>query len=490
MAKHDEPSPEIFDDNWIHLIDTGGQPQFQDVFPLLFHKESLDLVVIRLDQGLDDKPVVQYYHKGNVYMNPSISIFSNREFIERACQMAQPNKVMIVGTHKDKLGINSKAKLKQINEELTKVYQKYSHVLVCKSKDEIIFAVNTMAPDGGERQQYTEDLQECVLKVAEETGYEIDVPLKWFAFYLDLDKTGGIVQKSECYKTGEILGMKKSDVDEALKYFKKVKLLLYYPDDVPDLIFTKMEVLIGRLSTLITSSFITPESTVTAPYNRLREKGLFNKSYLPTIFEHLYESRDEFSDDDFLRLLECLKIAVHVGDDDYFFPCALSLEPFSHILYKSNCIPLVFTWDGQFLSPGFYYTLVVVLLQQRGRDGIYFEMRKGISGQTRQEIMLRVPGAGDVKLCDRKTWLEVHYFGDIKHCFQLQKTISSVITTVLTMPNYSNFGSPTIGFLCNLCSTFDHYCVPSDDQDIVSCSRINKTGPLSTESSCWIKSGG
>ena len=77
LAKHDEPSPEIFDDNWIHFIDTGGQPQFQDVFPLLFRKESLQLVVIRLDQGLNDKPVVQYYHKGNVYMNPSISTLSN-----------------------------------------------------------------------------------------------------------------------------------------------------------------------------------------------------------------------------------------------------------------------------------------------------------------------------------------------------------------------------------------------------------------------------
>ena len=88
------------------------------------------------------------------------------------------------GIHKDKLGIDGEAKLKEINKKLTKVQQKYCRVLICKSTDEIIFAVNAMAPDGEERQQYTEELQERILKAAEETGDEIDVPLKWLAFTL------------------------------------------------------------------------------------------------------------------------------------------------------------------------------------------------------------------------------------------------------------------------------------------------------------------
>ena len=70
---------------------------------------------------------------------------SNIEFIERACQMAEAQetfgksvpKVMVVGTNKDKLGINSESKLKEINKELTKLHQKYSRVLICKSSDEV-----------------------------------------------------------------------------------------------------------------------------------------------------------------------------------------------------------------------------------------------------------------------------------------------------------------------------------------------------------------
>ena len=284
LAEQVEPSSELFDVDWMHLTDSGGQPQFLDVLPLLYRNESLHIVVTRLDEGLDDKPKVRFYNKGeDVYTLPDQLTLTNREFIERACQIAEAQamsgkfvpKVMVIGTHKDKLGIDCEARLKEINKELMKLHQKYNRVLIRKSKDEVIFAVNAMAPVGKERQQYTEELQDCILKAVEKTGEVIDVPLKWLAFHLDLDKTGGIVRKSECYKTGEILGMGKSDVDEALKYFDKVGLLLHYPDDVPDLIFTKMDSLISRLSRLIIASFITPGSCVTAPYDRLREKGLF-----------------------------------------------------------------------------------------------------------------------------------------------------------------------------------------------------------------------
>ena len=302
-----KPSTELFDVDSIHLLDSGGQPQFLDVLPLLFHNESLHIVVIRLTERLDDKPKVRFYNKGkDVHTLPDHLTLSNREIIERACQMAEAQaifgkcvpKVMVVGTHKDKLGNNCEAKLKEINKELTKVHQKYNRVLIRKSSNEVIFAVNAMAPDGEERQQYTEELQKCILEAVKETGDVIDVPLKWLALHLDLDKIGSIVRKSECYRRGEILGMGRSEVENALKFFNKFSLLLYYPDDVPDLVFTKMYPLISRLSRLIKASFITPGCCVAAPYDRLRQKGLFNKSFLPTIFQDLYDSGEELCDDE------------------------------------------------------------------------------------------------------------------------------------------------------------------------------------------------
>ena len=520
-----KPSTELFDVDWIHLLDSGGQPQFLDVLPLLFRNESLHIVVMRLTEGLDDKPKVRFYCKGkDVYTLPDHLTLSNREFIERACQMAEAQatsgksvpKVMVVGTHKDKLGINSEAKLKEINKELTKIHQKYSRVLIRKSSDEVIFAVNAMAPDGEERQQYTEELQKCILEAVKETGDVIDVPLKWLAFHLDLDKTGGIVRKSECYRRGEILGMGKSEVENALKFFDKFALLLYHPDDVPDLVFTKMDPLISRLSRLIKASFITPGSCVTAPYDRLRQKGLFNKSFLPTIFEDLkkyekenilksveeidmflywfdlFDDGELFSDDDFMKLLECLKIAVHIGDGDYFLPSALSLEPPSNdSSFKSSCVPLVFTWDERILPHGFFLTLVVELLQQKQcRENLHFDFPKNVD-QCRDMIQLTVvkkqlPGV--MKLVDRKRWIEIYYSSDTRYCVKLHAVISNAVEMVVKRFEHMCLGSPEIGFLCTLCDTKDHYCFLSHDHLMISCSRDDsKDGPVSPDMSCWIE---
>ena len=546
LAEQVEPSSELFDVDWMYLTDSGGQPQFLDVLPLLYRNESLHIVVTRLDEGLDDKPKIRFYSKGeDVYTLPDRLTLTNREFIERACQIAEAQatsrkfvpKVMVVGTHKDKLGINGEARLKEINKELTKVHQKYKDVLICKSEDEVIFAVNAMAAVGKERQQYTEELQDCILKAVEKTGEVIDVPLKWLAFHLDLDKKGGIVRKSECYKTGEILGMGRRDVDEALKYFDKVGLLLYYPDDVPDLVFTRMDSLIDRLSRLITASFITPGSSVTAPYDRLREKGLFNKSLLPTILKYLEKSDDEFhnrlgpkrlfsksfvdtqfentfvqmsvnvvsylrpvfdeltkeftgfSDKDFLKILECLKISVHVGDDDYFLPSVLSLEPpVDDFPFPMNCVPLVYSWDEQILPHGFFLTFVVELLQRReSGDDLYFELRKRVI-QCRDVIQVSVSKnkiPGFLKLVDRKRWIEICYSCSCtNYCSQLQEITSDVVERVVKRFEHTGIKSPEIGFRCRLCDTDDHYCVLSKDLRMVQCHQNN--GPVTPDMSCWI----
>ena len=495
-----KPSTELFDVDWMYLVDSGGQPQFLDVLPLLFRNESLHIVVIRLTEGLDDKPKVCFYDKGkDVYTLPDHLTLSNREIIERACQMAEAQatsgksvpKVMVVGTHKDKLGINSEAKLKEINKELTKVHQKYNRVLIRKSSDEVIFAVNAMAPDGEERQQYTEELQKCILEAVKETGDVIDVPLKWLAFHLDLDKIGGIVRKSECYRRGEILGMGRSEVENALKFFDKFALLLYHPDDVPDLVFTKMYPLISRLSRLIKASFITPGSCVTAPYDRLRQKGLFNKSFLPTIFEDLYESKEEFSDDDFLKLLECLKIAVHIGDDDYFLPSALSLKPPTNdSTFKSICVPLAFTWGQRILPHGFFLTLVVELLQKKCGDIHNFELQEDIA-QCREVIQVSAPDSkidipGFMKLVDKKRWIEICYScSTTRYCTDLREIISNAVDRVVKRFKHTGIESPRIGFRCRLCPSNDHYCVLSRDKRMVQCNHSD--GPVSPDMMCWIE---
>ena len=57
------------------------------------------------------------------------------------------------------------------------------------------------------RQQYTKDMQQTISDVVEETSVH-PVPLKWFAFQLELAKSEGVVRMAKCFEIGQELEMK------------------------------------------------------------------------------------------------------------------------------------------------------------------------------------------------------------------------------------------------------------------------------------------
>ena len=55
----------------------------------------------------------------------------------------------------------------------------------------------------------------------------------------------------------------------ALVYFIRATLLMYFPDDIPDLVLTKVDPLIDRLSLLVKASFKRPKPTLHAECKKL-----------------------------------------------------------------------------------------------------------------------------------------------------------------------------------------------------------------------------
>ena len=140
---------------------------------------------------------------------------------------------------------------------------------------------------------------------------------------------------------------------------------MYFPDYIPDLVLTKVDPLIDRLSLLVKASFKRPKPTLHAECKKLREKGLFDKSFLVKVLATQKNSSSDLQNDEFLKLLESLKIAVHDEGEEYFLPSALSFEPLSE-----NCeldqrpVSLAFCWDERYLPHGFFFTVAIELLNK------------------------------------------------------------------------------------------------------------------------------
>ena len=486
----------IFDSHWHHVVDSGGQPHFQDILPLVYRNPSFNIVVVRLTDGLDTKPKVCFYEEGkNVYTLPDHLAPSNRQSIVSMCQMAASQAglggvapyVMIVGTHRDMLGRNSEAKIREWNQGLAGIKEEFGNVLIPKSAEEIIFDVNTMAPEGDERQKYTQELQECITDVTEQHASPVKVPLRWLAYQLDLDKGEGVVRISECNKTGEGLGMKEEDVKFALQFFTKVAMIFYFPEDIPDLVLTKMDPFIGKLSKLVKASFIPSKYCPTDESDKLREKGLFHKSFLAKAFQDM--KTNILKDEDFLKLLECLKIAVHVGGDEYFLPSALSLEPRSNeFAFEMHSIPLVFSWGERILPHGFFFTVAVELLSRSKEKGGRFELRTDIA-QCREEIQVNavhneIPGV--VKLINRTRWIQVCSSSQARNCPTIYKAVNTAVEKTVKRFEHTGIGFPTVTVLCPIKDHEDHYCLLSADKKEFACStNQSRTGSVTPDMLCW-----
>ena len=191
---------------------------------------AINIVVIRLTEELDNRPKVTHHCQGrDDYELPDKLLLTNRQFIVRMCQTAANcdksggpvSYMMVVGTHKDILDSKgeeaSKSRIKKLNDDLKRELKEFEElgVLIYKTDDEIVFDIDTMAT-GEERQKYTEELQQTISEFGEKNPVRRPVPLKWFAFQLELAKGEGVVRMEKCYEVGRELEMNEADVKNAL----------------------------------------------------------------------------------------------------------------------------------------------------------------------------------------------------------------------------------------------------------------------------------
>ena len=185
-----------------------------------------------------------------------------------------------------------------------------------------------------------------------------------------------------------------------------------------------------------------------------------------------------------------MKVAVHIGGDEYFLPSALSLEPPTEgSSLKNGPIPLALIWGDLILPHGFFLTIAVELLQKSRGGDIYAYQLRTDKPQWRGEIQVsevegKIPGI--VKLGDRKRWIQVSFSSPSTYCALVHQLIDSATQRAVERFHHTGIGSPTIGYVCPLCEEKDHYCYLSADQLFVTCSKDkDKTGRVTADMSCW-----
>ena len=240
-------SDELYNTHMMYGVDLGGQAAFLDIAPALLRYHSLNIVLFRLDEKLDDTANFFYSVHGRKVgegekrqmstMQLTKSFFRCKSqhcppSLNRLEKYGRPH-FIVIGTCYDeyeRLQENNELKesLDEKNERLHSELKNYEDVRhdYIKGKD-IIFPVNNMG-----RGRNEEEIAERIRRITGRSYIRAEVPARWFFFQVELkSKTKGrrMISLDECVEIGKSVGMQRKEVLAALWYFHNLSIYLHFP---------------------------------------------------------------------------------------------------------------------------------------------------------------------------------------------------------------------------------------------------------------------
>ena len=492
-------SDELYNTHMMYGVDLGGQAAFLDIAPALLHYHSLNMVLFRLDEKLDDAANFFYsvhgrkVGKGEKRQMSTMQL--TKSFFRCKSQLRPPSfdrlekygrpHFIVIGTCYDeyeRLQENNELKesLDEKNERLHSELKNYEDVRhdYTKGKD-IIFPVNNMG-----RGRNEEEIAERIRRITGRSYIRAEVPARWFFFQVELkSKTKGrrMISLDECVEIGKSVGMQRKEVLAALWYFHNLSIYLHFPGILSHVVFLDPQVLFDMLSQIIAVSY-GDDRYDNATIKSLKTKEMFKRELLDTMeFEE-----DVFSCDDFLKLMEGLLIISQIpnerrylyvylrlqipNDTRYFIPCVLDIidDPFED---SSDAIePLYLTWDDELIPNGLFTSLVVFLMGHVSPT--QFQL---VNDVYRNKVVLRCQHFGGVlHLLDQVKSLTIRYFGPSRNCFNIRRMIHQGIESIVHKFGWTDsLASTQEGFRCKIEGCTDssfHLChLISEHEEMLCC---------------------
>ena len=507
-------------DHWLYVIDSGGQPAYQELLPLFTRAASLNIITLDLSKSLKEKFDLMY-RIGKKYFpchskSTQLAIFQSAVStgatfkplnISRVTKEPTHSMHLVLGTHYDELQ-NPTHELREYEESLKSSMPSLESYLrncvIRKSDDSIIFPVNTI-DKSEERKSYNEEVCQAIWRYGAGASLEIKIPIRWFAFELTMPNKS-IIPIEEALSIGEKYRMSEEETKQALQYFHDVGLKLYYPEVITGVVFIDPQPILEILSQLLALTYVNddecrdlilikqlPQSVT----DNLKE-GLFNED----IFNHLKSKADvflesQFEPPDLVKLLLHLHIITKVEDNEkesYFIPYALPSYDNLVAPQLTHAKPLLIVWREQKCKskqilpvPQGIFPLTIVHLLNQEKFEIPPSIRDYYKYRDAMSLKITFVQQHTLHIINHYTHIEVYFAGPPKHCPQVRQLVIEAIDRS-TEKIHMNHNHVT-AFSCP--QNKNCYCVVDEDHKVVNCTICAQSpDTIDDDYWCWFKSSG
>ena len=459
------------------ITDCGGQPQFYEILPIFLKRMSMIVFVIKLSEELSSRPMIEYYENGKSLGTPYESDLTTEQLLQQGLRSLHSHRsskdkgddapqIVVVGTHKDEEGKckeSREAKNQKLREMLLPTF-KDEVVYYQAATNDILFPMNARCPG-----QEEEDMAQVVRNRVRRSKPR-RIPLPWMALEIVLDEIThvlqrGLLHKNECLEVARRLHFDESTLEAALMYLDELSLILYYPDILPDLVFTNPQVLLDKVSELVKVHHDLKKRCGDKAWQEFFNHALvtveflsqkdFDKHYVPGLF----------MPENVLVFCRKLFIFANYSEGKFFVPCLLRMlgrDDVSkyRLSHDYHLTPLVLHFTDGPPRRGIFCALLCFLTSPENHSPGPWELKMPSAGSVtptclhRNCVQFTIPGIKvpcTVTLIDTLLQFEVHVKVSKQAACKVCPTIKRAIIAGLQKANaalgYTN-STPSFAFLC------------------------------------------
>ena len=404
----------------VYITDTGGQPEFHEVLPILLRGPALYLVFFSLAQKLNEKYTVCYRSSNSVYNYRYVSTYTISEVLcrllshlyhlryeagPRADQKLSKvsSQAVLLATFADSSCDSIKSFDEKIKSMLLKEFHSNAFIRDSSKFDyETCFIPldNTQCTNNcGELKKLQSYLSE-----ASKSVQPVSLPINWFVFHLFIRSQQKKVMKfSECMSLAQQCKLVDEEVFKALDYIHHYlgTILFYNVENLNEIVICDPGVLLKAISNVVASSFNEKEKKDIILGGEIKEDYL-KKRVIGEKRPHPVITAEYV-----INLMKHLKIMVQLDKDTYFMPCLLPpLNKKSHINVKK--LPLLVSFQGNFIPFGVLSTFLSTLISTRNPASmkwVLIEKKK----RTRESISFLVNSKWIIELVVRRSYFELYF---------------------------------------------------------------------------------
>ena len=386
-------SDQLHKATWIHVIDSGGQPQFADISRAFLRGNTIYLICTKLTERLSDKPKFIYSVNEKVLNQPEELQMTNLQLIEYFVRSVVASKSMslgnkplfaIIGTYWDELKgwknwiFNTLEPLATKNEQLLSVLSEFRDHLIFHNDTELIIPVNNLCRQN--REEVSALLRRQIMSHRKDSRFTFPIPVRWYIFEMRITEEAsqpnhGMISLQRCYSIGANFVMTKDDVIQCITNLNSMTLFLYFHEVLPNVIFTNPQYLLDMLTTLIRFSFVDFLEEILPNYQSLepetqrvlREDGVFDETLLDKLCLTFVSSL--FTRIEFLELLHYLRIIAPLTTTDtrkrYFIPVVLPpCQPTEEdiAMFTTTCDPMIIAFEGNVVPQVKYFDYSILFM--------------------------------------------------------------------------------------------------------------------------------